>query len=145
MPRMRRGFRHGAFGEGMLRRVYGFVMPCILLLLHRSPSHGYKLIEGLAEFGFEEVPVDPSVIYRYLRDMEINGLITSSWQMESGGPPRRVYQITESGDAYLRTWVRDLQETKITLENFIKAYDDHMVKPDSHSKSHSSSKEDDKK
>jgi len=135
MPRMRRGFGHGAFGEGMLRRVYGFVMPCILLLLHRNPSHGYKLIEDLAEFDFDKVPMDPSVIYRYLRDMEMNGLITSNWQMESGGPPRRVYQITESGDAYLEAWVSDLKETKITLENFIKAYDDHMIKPDLHSKS----------
>jgi len=142
MPRMRRGFGHSSFGEGLPRRIYGFVMPCILLLLHRNPSYGYKIIDDLAEFGFDKVPMDPSVIYRYLRDMEINGQITSNWEMESGGPPRRVYQITDSGDAFLKAWVRDIEETKITLENFIKAYDDHMVEPDLHS---DSKKEEDKK
>ena len=129
MPRMRRRFGHGGFGERMPRRIYGFVMPCILLLLHRDPSHGYKIIEDLAEFGIGKVPVDPSVIYRYLRDMELNGLIISNWETESGGPPKRVYQITGAGDAFLKTWVRDLKETKNMLENFIKAYEDHMGEP----------------
>ena len=134
MPRMRRRLGHGGFGEGLPRRIYGFVMPCILLLLHRNPSHGYKLIEDMVEFGFDKVPMDPSVIYRYLRDMELNGLIVSNWETESGGPPKRVYQITGAGDAFLRKWVNDLKETRITLDNFIKTYEDHMMEPESMTK-----------
>ena len=128
MPRMRRRRWRGGRGEAACpRRIYRFVVPCLLLLLHRDPSHGYSLIEELSEFGFEETPIDPSVVYRYLREIEEKGLVTSAWQTEGGGgPPRRVYRITPDGDQYLAWWVRDLRETAKVLKRFLAAYEEHM-------------------
>jgi poly-beta-hydroxybutyrate-responsive repressor len=103
------------------------VQPCLLLLLHQGPSHGYSLIENLRTFGFAEDPVDSSVVYRYLREMEKDALVASEWDTEaSAGPARRVYRITEEGDRALAWWVASLRETDRVLHRFLQAYRQHM-------------------
>jgi len=109
------------------RRIARFVQPCLLLLLHRGPAHGYSLTEGLTGFGFEEHPVDSSVVYRYLREMEEEGLVASEWDTAaSAGPARRVYRITAEGDRALAWWVAGLRETDRVLHGFLQAYNQHM-------------------
>ena len=110
------------------RRIRRFLEPCLLLLLHDGDSHGYNLLDGLKQFGFDRVPVDPSLIYRTLRRLEAAGLASSHWDTDtSGGPPRRVYSLTEDGHTHLASWVADLRETVEVLERFIAAYSQHMT------------------
>ncbi|HIC93682.1 MAG TPA: PadR family transcriptional regulator [Anaerolineae bacterium] len=126
MPRgPRYGWRKGRAGP-CPTRIYRFVEPCLLLLLHRNAAHGYSLLEGLKEFGFAEAPIDPSVVYRALRDMEAQGLVTSIWDTTGPGPPRRVYRLTAQGNQRLAWWVADLRETQKALGRFLKAYEEHM-------------------
>ena len=127
MPRGRR--RRWMWGKGRMpcaTRIYRFVEPCLLLLLHRGSSHGYSLQEELKEFGFAEAPIDPSMVYRALREMEAQGLVSSAWDTSGSGPPRRVYQLTAQGNQYLSQWVADLRETDRVLHSFFAAYDEHM-------------------
>jgi PadR family transcriptional regulator PadR len=127
MPRGRRRRGMGGKGRGPCpTRIYRFMEPCLLLLLHRGSSHGYSLQDELKEFGFAEPAVDPSVVYRALREMEEQGLLTSTWDTEGSGPPRRVYRLTAQGDQYLARWVADLRETDRVLHSFFDAYDEHM-------------------
>ena len=128
MRRDRRRRRMGGGGGGPCpTRIYRFMEPCLLLLLHRGSSYGYSLQDELKEFGFAEAPVDPSVVYRALREMEAQGLLTSTWDTEGSGPPRRVYRLTTQGNQYLAQWVADLRETDRVLHSFFAAYDKHML------------------
>jgi PadR family transcriptional regulator PadR len=61
-----------------------------------------------------------------LRGLEEQGFVTSRWETDSGGPARRLYQITEEGDRYLAWWVDDLRETDRVLHYFLETYDSHM-------------------
>jgi PadR family transcriptional regulator PadR len=57
------------------------------------------------EFGFEQINVGS--VYRALRQMEKDELCSSEWDVqaeEGGDPPRRMYTITEEGEAYLAAW-----------------------------------------
>jgi PadR family transcriptional regulator PadR len=102
-----------------------FVEPTLLLLLHHGPAHGYTLIEQLAEYGLADV--DPSIIYRALRDMEARDWLISSWEEEqTQGPPRRIYRLTELGDEVLGWWIRDLHETREMINHLLGAYSRHM-------------------
>jgi PadR family transcriptional regulator PadR len=134
MPRGRR-WRRGRKGSPQMavgtagawaQSISRFVEPCLLLLLHRGDSHGYDLLERLKEFGFAEDTVDSSVVYRYLRAMEERGFVTSTWDTEGVGPPRRVYRLTAEGDQYLAWWISGLQETRNVLDRFLQAYEEHM-------------------
>jgi len=95
-----RGRGHGRRWRGASRRAVRLVEPTLLHLLHYGPAHGYTLIEQLGEYGLADV--DPSAVYRALRDMEERGWVVSSWEEEqSQGPPRRVYRLAALGNEVL--------------------------------------------
>ena len=121
--RWRRGAGHR--GEPQPRQIRGFIEPALLLLISRGATHGYELLSGLQKIGFDQYPVDPSTAYRVLRNLEAEGMIFSHWEtQETSGPPRRVYQITQDGQAYLASWVADLRATDRILHRFLQAYDE---------------------
>jgi DNA-binding PadR family transcriptional regulator len=79
------------------------------------------MLEGLREFGLDDA--DPSMAYRALRDMEVEGWVTSSWEPhETQGPPRRVYSLTDEGEAALVEWAHDLKQWRARIDRFLKAY-----------------------
>lgn len=114
-------------GRGRGRRWMGdyslmdvrLVEPALLAFLQEEDLHGYALLEKLDTLGLGSI--NPSVIYRILRDYEEIGLVLSKWDEEgTQGPPRRVYAITEEGQEALKRAEISLKETidriKIVLE-----------------------------
>ncbi len=119
MPRGRWG------GRGHGRRAVRMLEPVLLLLLHHGPAHGYTLLERLTEFGLGDL--NPSMVYRMLREMEAKGCVTSTWDDErTQGPPRRVYCLTPQGDEVLASWVQDLTESRQKIDYLLNAYRRHM-------------------
>jgi poly-beta-hydroxybutyrate-responsive repressor len=101
----------------------------LLLLKSTDAGHGYELTETLAPFGLEGV--DSSLVYRALREMEEAAWVKSTWDdEETGGPARRVYQITPEGSRYLTAWVDDLREIDRMLHHFLETYDRHLEQSD---------------
>jgi len=83
------------------------------------------MLERLQEFGIDGL--DPSIIYRMLREMEDDGLITSVWEeKETQGPPRRIYSLTQPGDDALRSYLADLKQTRERIDHLIEQYELHM-------------------
>ncbi len=118
-------------GGGRRRRVMSFLQPCLLVMLHRGEDHGYNLLNGLDEFGFNPGQIDPSLIYRALREMEEICLVTSEWDQDSSlGPQRRVYRITQDGRNYLARWISELRRTRQEIDGLIKAYEQIETKND---------------
>jgi PadR family transcriptional regulator PadR len=112
-------------GRGRYRRVARMLEPALLLLLHHGPAHGYTLMERLGEFGLEGL--NPSVVYRVLRDMESQGWVSSTWDEEmTQGPPRRVYNLTALGDEVLGWSVQDLQAARAMIDHLLGVYSQHM-------------------
>jgi len=120
-----RGHGHRWRWRGYSRRAVRFLEPALLLILHHDPAHGYTMIEQLAGLGLGEI--DPSALYRALRDMEERGWVTSFWEEEQTlGPPRRVYQLTELGDEVLSWWTQDVRETSQIIDRLLDTYTRHM-------------------
>jgi len=126
MPNGRVSSRNRGGLKAAPRHIDHFLEPCLLLLVHCEESHGYELVEGLRPFGFGQNPVDSSTIYRFLRDLEDRGFVSSRWDTSSPGPARRVYQTTEDGERYLSRWITDLRMTDQVLHYFLDTYDSHM-------------------
>jgi PadR family transcriptional regulator, regulatory protein PadR len=123
MPRGRWG-RGGGFGGGACpRRIARFLEPCLLLLLRGDATHGYNLLDALSQFGFAPGTMDASVVYRILREMEDAGWVSSQWDTAGSGPPRRVYTVTQDGEAYLAAWISDLRCTRDEIDQFIETYE----------------------
>jgi DNA-binding PadR family transcriptional regulator len=67
---------------------------------------------------------DPSAIYRSLYLLERWGLLSSAWDVETGGRPRRVYAITVEGEEVLDSWIQDVRHQKGLMERLLEAYGD---------------------
>jgi PadR family transcriptional regulator PadR len=103
-------------------RPRNWLVPVALATLREESTHGYELMEGLAEFGFEEI--NPGTLYRTLRHMEKEGLCKSEWETSNGGggPACRVYSVTDSGAAYLDSWAKECEKYQQVLDSFSLAY-----------------------
>lgn len=116
-------------GGGRRRRAVRMLEPVLLLLLHQGEAHGYTFLEQLDEFGLENL--NPSIVYRSLRDMEEWGWVSSTWdEEETQGPPRRVYHITAAGDEALRSWAQELREGRARIDHLLGLYDRHVAEGD---------------
>jgi len=87
------------------------VEPALLVLLSQGNLHGYTLLERVEALGL--TALQPSKVYRILREMEEVGWVSSIWDREqTQGPPRRVYTLTEEGVAALHDWEKHLGQTQ---------------------------------
>jgi len=100
------------------------IQPGLLLFVYIKPSHGYELIQNFNNLQPVE-EVEPGTIYRNLRRMEKNGLLTSSWQTSESGPARRLYEITEKGIKALSHAAVKIDQQKKQLEYFLSLYQQH--------------------
>ena len=93
--------------------------PSILTVLaaHDGPLHGYAIIQEMAQGPmYGGSAPDPTGIYRILKQMENNGLITSAWDTSESGPAKRCYELTDEGRACLRRWIDSLACYKASIE-----------------------------
>ena len=122
MPRNRRGW---AFRENEISGVIthtpltvALLEPALLILINEQARHGYFLMSELEMLGMGTI--NPSVIYRTLRELEVLGWILSDWQTEqTQGPPRRVYYLTDRGKNILNAWKNELEKARISIDQLI--------------------------
>ena len=108
------------FGIGCRPR--NWLVPVILLSLREWNSYGYELMGRASMFGFEAM--NTGTLYQTLRRMEKDGVVESSWDLSGGGPARRMYTITGSGNAHLDIWVKSLERYQQSMDDFFKLYGD---------------------
>lgn len=113
----------GGRGRGRGRRKMFFLQSCLLVLLHQEPGYGYSLMDGLSKFGFQSDRMDISIIYRALRNLEAEGLVSDTWEANTLGPQRRVYTITPQGEDILAEWMQNLRQRRKEIEVLEAAYD----------------------
>ncbi len=103
-------------------RPRNWLTPVALVLLQEESSYGYELMERLnRQFAFEQI--NAGTLYRTLRQMEKEGLCESEWDTsQSSGPPRRMYYITNAGEAYLEAWVKACKGYRRVMDALSQAY-----------------------
>jgi PadR family transcriptional regulator, regulatory protein PadR len=112
-PRSRR--HHGGRWR-VFARVERFTEPALLLLLRERPAHGYDLLERLPELTGEQ-RVEMGNLYRLLRALEDEGLVTSEWQ-----DGKRTYSLSEQGTALLDQWAEALRRSQERTDRFLNRY-----------------------
>jgi PadR family transcriptional regulator PadR len=89
-------------------------------MLRQWSSYGYELMEKMAAFGL--TTMNAGTFYRTLRQMEKDGMVSSSWNTSEAGPARRMYSITAAGEAYLKFWADSLDQYQKMMDNFFRLY-----------------------
>ena len=119
-------------GEWAVRaRVERFGEPALLLLLAERPAHGYELLEQLAALTGER-RIDMGNLYRVLRALEEDGIVTSEWQDDAPGPTKRIYELTDDGRRLLDGWAEALRANQELVSSFLDRYEkggDYVPRP----------------
>lgn len=108
------GTRRGR-GQGAL------IEPLVLAALARAETHGYDLARTIEELTDGTVVPDAGGMYRVLRRLEEEGVVSSEWQESESGPQRRAYRLTEDGRHLLEHWLEHLEQRRTTLDVLIEA------------------------
>ena len=103
-------------------RVERFVEPALLLLLGAAPAFKYDLLERLPELTGDQ-PVEMGNLYRLLRGLEDEGIVTSEWDSTSRGPAKRRYALTRAGSRLLDQWADALRRSQERGAAFLDRYD----------------------
>ena len=97
-----------------------YLVAWLLAMLADKNLHGYEITKELNEKF--EVVTDAGTVYRALRQLERDGCIRSWWNPTEQGPPRRMYALTQHGNAALRRWSEVLEQYRANLETFFTLY-----------------------
>jgi PadR family transcriptional regulator PadR len=93
------------------------VRPAVLMMLAREPMHGFKIVQQLAEMPmFDGQKPNAAGVYRALKIMAEEGLVTSAWELSETGPAKRLYTLTDRGEHCLASWI-------LTLHNYRQSID----------------------
>ncbi len=103
-------------------RIERFGEPALLLLLRERPAHGYELLEQLPQLTGED-RVDMGNLYRVLRALEEEGIVTSEWREDLPGPTKRTYELTPDGRRLLDQWAAALVEAQGSIAAYLKRYE----------------------
>ena len=93
--------------------------PTILSILAQAgePLHGYRIVKLAANspmFGGSKP--DAAGIYRTLKRMEEQGLLTASWDTPDAGQAKRMFDLTQKGRDCLRRWIDALACYCVTIQ-----------------------------
>lgn len=97
------------------------IEPALLLALRDGTTHGYDLADQIGTMlGVSRI--DHGNLYRGLRRLEAEGIVTSEWNDAITGRSKRTYQLTTDGAALLDAWAETLQFTKDRLDAILATY-----------------------
>ena len=98
----------------------------VLGLLAIEPRHGYELAK---EFSPDTtigdiVHLESGMLYAHLKKLEREGWVDSELEPQEARPARKVFKLTESGQAELQRWIAEpVDKTRdIRLEFLLKLY-----------------------
>lgn len=95
----------------------GFLEICVLAVLKKEDSYGYKIIKDL----FLYMEISESTLYTILRRLENCGHITV-YNVECNNRVRKYYSITQLGSEKIKDFLNEWNQL-IKLYNFIKESD----------------------
>lgn len=93
----------------------------LLLLLAENPQHGYELQPQIVQL--MGTSYNGAGMYRGLRKLEEEGLVTSSWgPAPTPGPARRNYCLTAAGRVELEVHVHQLKRSARQIRMFLRRH-----------------------
>ena len=92
----------------------GILEGCVLSIISRGETYGYRILTELNENGFEDLI--EGTLYPLLTRLEKNGLISCTVQKSPLGPSRKYFSITPHGQQELQGFLDAYQRMTSSVE-----------------------------
>jgi len=91
---------------------------CILSILERGDAYTNEILSSLKD---AKLLVVEGTIYPLLTRLKNAGLLSYRWEESKSGPPRKYYELTETGKIFLKelttTWADLVEAVDIVTSN----------------------------
>jgi len=101
----------------------GYLEYCILLIISKKPSYVSDIINELKE---ARMIVVEGTLYPLLSRLKNNGILQYEWQESVSGPPRKYYELTESGQSFLAELESGWEELTHAIQH-LKMHNDECI------------------
>lgn len=91
----------------------GLLEVCVLAVLSKGDSYGYKIIKDMSEY----IQISESTLYPILKRLESNMLV-SVYSVEHNSRLRKYYKITPEGNERITEFINEWKEV-MQVYNFI--------------------------
>jgi PadR family transcriptional regulator PadR len=95
----------------------GTLQYCVLALLVDEERYGFDLVRALAET--DGMVTSEGTIYPLLSRLRKDGLVETTWQESTSGPPRRYYRLTKAGEAALTAFIVEWGRFRDAVDHFV--------------------------
>ena len=92
----------------------GYLEYCILFIISKKPAYVSDIISELKE---AKMIVVEGTLYPLLTRLKNKGILQYQWQESASGPPRKYYELTDSGRAFLAELETGWEELKQAVEH----------------------------
>lgn len=102
----------------------GTVSLALLAVLAAAPGpmYGYQIAKTLEQVGEGVLAGKQSALYPVLRNLESTGLLESTVEPSTAGPPRRYYRITAAGREVLSAWTAAWNATRASVDSVLQGH-----------------------
>ena len=80
----------------------GILEGCILKMVMREETYGYRVVERINKLGFE---VNEATVYPILTRLQNKGFLITEKRSSPLGPPRKYYSISKDGIEELKKFI----------------------------------------
>ena len=91
----------------------------ILAVLADGPRHGYAIAREIERRSADALSMGEGALYPALRALEREGFVSSEWQPQPSGPARRIYTLTDAGQARLAQQVAAWQKFSRAVDGIV--------------------------
>ncbi len=96
----------------------GILQGCILVILADGEMYGYKVVELLKNYGFDDI--NEATVYPILTRLEKQKLLFFEKRPSELGPPRKYYSLTKQGKEELKLFVQSWNAITGKVNNILK-------------------------
>ena len=98
------------------------IRPAVLTVLAGGDLHGYAIVQRIGEMSiFHGQRPDAAGVYRTLRALSKEGMLTCQWDVSGRGPAKREYRITPTGRQCLDRWAATLELYRLAIGDLLLA------------------------
>ena len=100
---------------GQIRR--GVLPYCVLAMLRNKEQYGFELVHALG--GIDGMVTGEGTIYPLLARLRRQGLVETTWQESTAGPPRKYYRLAEAGQEALTEFAESWQRLRESVDGLL--------------------------
>jgi|SRR5271165_2343313 len=107
-------------GEGgnLVAQMRRGVLPyCVLAMLREKERYGFELVHALG--GVDGMVTGEGTIYPLLARLRRQGLVETSWQESTAGPPRKYYRLSGAGQVALADFTESWHRLRDSVDELL--------------------------